>query len=218
MKERGEGMIQRVIFDFDGTIANSNDLAWHIYHKLAPKYCKQVVEKEAFWRIMELPLLERVRLLEVPIYRIPRIARDCLVEYQNYLASLEIFSGMAEVLQKLKESGYAISIISSNSVENIRYFLGKYQLLDLFDTVIHEKNIFGKDRSIKKHIKKMSHSAEQVLYVGDELRDIEASKKVGVKIISVAWGFDNLSLLCSGKPDFIAYQPQDIWKIAQGVY
>lgn len=208
-------MIQRVIFDFDGTIANSNDLAWHIYCTLAPKYCSYILNKEEFTDLMQLPLLDRIKKLQIPLYKLPRIANDCLLEYRKYLASLEIFSGMAEVIRKLKDSGYALSIISSNSVENIRYFLQKHNL-DIFDDVIHERNIFGKDRSIKKYLKRIAHSAPNVLYVGDELRDIEASKRIGVKVVSVTWGFDSYALLQSGHPDFIAYQPQDILTIAQG--
>jgi phosphoglycolate phosphatase len=51
------------------------------------------------------------------------------------------------------------------------------------------------------------------LYVGDEVRDIQACKKSFVKIIAVTWGFDIPDVLKSHNPDFLVSTPKEILDI-----
>ena len=49
--------------------------------------------------------------------------------------------------------------------------------------------------------------------IGDEARDIKASKKSGIKSIAVTWGFQDEATLRRLNPDFIVKTPEDILKI-----
>lgn len=82
----------------------------------------------------------------------------------------------------------------------------------------NDLDIFGKHTVINSFIKKHNLNKKDVLYIGDELRDIEACKKSKIKIISVTWGFDSCDLLLSGNPDFVAKTPTDIIEIASGYF
>lgn len=48
---------------------------------------------------------------------------------------------------------------------------------------------------IKKFLKEKKLQTEEVLYVGDEQRDVVACKKIGVEIIWVGWGYDVLDTI-----------------------
>jgi phosphoglycolate phosphatase-like HAD superfamily hydrolase len=50
-------------------------------------------------------------------------------------------------------------------------------------------------------------------YIGDEERDIEASLRVGIHCIAVAWGFSDTQRLREMYPYGLAYKPADIIKI-----
>jgi phosphoglycolate phosphatase len=52
--------------------------------------------------------------------------------------------------------------------------------------------------------------SKDVLYIGDELRDFQACKKLDVPIIAVTWGYDSISLLSNASPDFLVREPRDI--------
>ena len=74
--------------------------------------------------------------------------------------------------------------MTSNSKENVKVFLKKNNL-DLFGKNYLESNVFGKHRLIKKFIKINNLKKDNLIYVDDETRDIEACKKIGLKIVAV---------------------------------
>jgi phosphoglycolate phosphatase len=54
---------------------------------------------------------------------------------------------------------------------------------------------------------------EEIIYVGDEVRDIQACKKSKVQVIGASWGYDQREALILASPDYIADNPKDILKI-----
>ena len=202
-------MIKNIIFDFDGTIADSGALGLQIVNELAKKYHYQEFTMNELREINNYPIKKRLKKIGVPLYKIPQMSVDGLIKYRNNVYSLKTYKDIKALLKFLKNEGLCLSIISSNSVENIKVFL-QNNGLEVFDNIISVSNLFGKHKSIAKYLRDFNLTADEVIYIGDELRDIEACKKTGVKIISVAWGFDPPQLLKSGNPDYIAYQPEDI--------
>jgi phosphoglycolate phosphatase-like HAD superfamily hydrolase len=66
-------------------------------------------------------------------------------------------------------------------------------------------------QGVSAFIPPREHSPDNVIYVGDETRDIEACHKVGIPIISVTWGLNNnkkSSLACSAQQ--LARSPKEI--------
>jgi phosphoglycolate phosphatase len=137
---------------------------------------------------------------------------EALLQFRESLNAVHVFPGIREMLLELKEQGLGLSVISNNSVENIRYFLEKKDLGGV-DYIESARGIFGKHKAIKRYLKEFGLKSNEVIYVGDELRDIEACKRVSVRIIAVTWGYDPLELLQRGKPDFIAEKREDIVNI-----
>ncbi|MFO7637594.1 MAG: HAD hydrolase-like protein, partial [Clostridia bacterium] len=82
-----------------------------------------------------------------------------------------------------------------------------------FTYVLSEKNIFGKDKPIRHLLKILGLDSKEAVYVGDELRDIEACKKVPIRIISAAWAGDCRTLIQKGEPNHIAEHPMEILDI-----
>ena len=52
-----------------------------------------------------------------------------------------------------------------------------------------------------------------VLYVGDEVRDIEAAKKAGIRIAAVTWGYNSKKALEAYKPDYLVTKPEELLQI-----
>jgi alanine racemase len=152
----------------------------------------------------------RSRIATIPIGYADGYSR-LLTGKANVLINGELqwIDGIENEIRKLKESGFKLVIISSNSISNIeRFFENKN--LDVFDEIYSSKGIFDKHSSINKLIKKLGIKKDEAVYIGDEYRDIKACKKSKVRIISVTWGFDSEELLVKGNPDFIARTPQEM--------
>ncbi|NES07303.1 MAG: HAD hydrolase-like protein, partial [Okeania sp. SIO2F4] len=73
--------------------------------------------------------------------------------------------------------------------------------------------LFGKHRAIKKYLKSENIQPEEMVYVGDETRDINAAKKAKVKAIAVTWGFNSREALSEYQPDALVEQPQELIEV-----
>ena len=203
-------MAKFVVFDFDGTLVDSREVAVKIYNQLAEKY--NTKKMESIERLRGLPLLKRFEVLDIPFYKLPFLAADFTKQYKHSINIIAMVCGMREVLIELKRRGYQLAIVSSNSESNIRDYF-KRNNLDVIETVVSSVNVLGKHKDIKKLLALHKLKPSEVIYVGDEIRDVEACKKIGIKIIWVNWGYDVLEVFQDEQPDFIASSPEDILTI-----
>ena len=115
------------------------------------------------------------------------------------------------IIQKIKDSGFIVGVITSNSKRNVRKFL-KNKDAQYFE-FIYNSGMTGKERKIKKVMRKRKLSNEEILYVGDEIRDIKSSHNVKVHIASVDWGYNTRESLERNKPDYIIEDPEELLEI-----
>lgn len=207
-------MVSHVVFDFDGTIVNSAELTLNILNALAEKYSFKTVSLDEAYILRHLPVMTRFRRIGVPPYLLPRMAVDALALYRQMIGTLHGFKGMSGLMQSLKDLGLCLSVVSSNSVENIEAFCAR-NCPGVFDHIVSAHSLFGKHRTIKNYLHKYQLKPEEIIYVGDERRDVDACRAIGVEIIAVTWGFDPVELLLGGNPHYVAHNPEDILKIVR---
>lgn len=214
MDLKHDNKIRHVIFDFDGTIVDSLGVALQLVNQLAHKYNLQPMNNEDLDKLLQLPILERFKAANIPPYQIPRLVLEFTKNYTKTLGYIQVFAGMREVILDLKEQGLVLSIISSNSNHNIRKFLVDNDL-NIFDYIYCAKNIFGKEKTIGSLIKKLNLRRSDLIYVGDEVRDIMACQANNIKVIAVTWGLDTQKTLEEANPDYIAHKPAEILDIVR---
>jgi phosphoglycolate phosphatase len=198
-----------VIFDFDGTIADS----FSIGNQLAAEFGFKPITLETIDRWQHLSSKEILREIGVPFYRLPKIIRRFKADMNREIPTLKPFDGMAETLRNLRGQGCRLGIVSSNSEENVRSFLAVQGMTHFFEFVISCPRLMGKDKALKRILKKQNIHPETVLYVGDETRDIDAAKRSHVRSAAVSWGFNSLQALAQHHPDFILTEPADLNKV-----
>lgn len=199
-----------IIFDFDGTIADTRSTVVKIANKLAIEFNYQPIDEEELLRLSHLSSREIIQQSPVPPYKIPFLLRKLKKELNKEISRLKPFSGIAESLTILRENGYRLGIITSNIEDNVIAFL-KNNKLDLFFEFIYSGiTLFGKDKIINKLIKKHKLAVDKIIYVGDETRDIEAAKKSKIRVIAVGWGFNSPNILAEYQPDFLVTHPQEL--------
>jgi phosphoglycolate phosphatase len=213
-------MKKYVVFDFDGTIVDSRSQFIKAFNDVAAKFGFRKIRGDELDYLssmsVKVSFAERYRMLGFPLYKLPlalikapRAAKEIRENLRKGISTLKEFDGMREVFFKLKKSGYKLAIISTNSASNIEEFL-KRNNLEIFDRIFSSKGLFGKGYTIKKFLSKMKIEKEEMIYIGDELRDIVACQKTGVDIISVSWGYNSQDTLKQGNPQFIALSPDEL--------
>jgi phosphoglycolate phosphatase len=207
----GMTMIKYVIFDFDGTVADSKELAFELLNELSDKYGFRKITREEANSIMLLTMKERLKFLRISLVQLPFMVLDLKKNYARIVPLIKPFSGIKDVMLSLKRQNIKTVMISSNSIENIKQFLVNHEM-EFFETIHSQSNIFGKHRSINALLRHLKIGLQEVVYIGDEHRDIEACKKAGIKIIAVKWGLDPAALLKKANPDYIVDSHADIIK------
>lgn len=202
-------MIEIIVFDFDGTIADTIPVSITILKKMAAKYYHKAVDEELIHQLRNKSIPEIFKELDISIIKLPFIARKARRELNKEIAHLKPIEGIRNLLLQLKEKGKTLGIVSSNSKESIMKFL-EVNDLKVFDFIYTNSRIFGKSNSLKKLLRRNKWDAKTVMYVGDEIRDIEAARKAGIKIISVTWGVNSMEKLASYNPDFLVKSPHEL--------
>lgn len=201
-----------VIFDFDGTLVDSFGLSMRLSNQFATKYGYRVVHDSEVQSLKKLSAQELFRYLEFPLYKLPVVLAKARKEMAKEMENIQLFDGITQLLEQLHAAGVHLGIVTTNSISNVKSCLVTNGVIDKFDFVHAARNLFGKHRTLKRLMKKMQFSHESIIYVGDEGRDIEASKKVNIPVVAVSWGYQDRERLQKLSPDFLADAPADIEK------
>jgi phosphoglycolate phosphatase len=211
-------MTQKVIiFDFDGTIADTVDALVSIANGLAQKFGYIPITQEELALLRNLSSREIIKYSGISILKIPFLVKKVKSELKSKIKELKPISGIKEALVVLNNNGYKLGIITSNSQENVTDFLKVNDLDNLFDFVYSGVTIFGKTTIINNVLKQKQIKPQEVIYVGDETRDIEASKKANIKVIAVTWGFNSQEVLAKQNPDFLIHEPYELLEVIKGL-
>lgn len=204
--------MKHIIFDFDGTLADSTAVFASAWNTLAQKYKFKGIELKEIDTLKKLSISERSKLFDFPMYKLPMILPQFYKLYRQSLNDVHLFEGMKDLLIEIDKRGYKILIISSNSKENILEFL-KMNGIHCVADVLCSNRIFGKDKVMKKFLKEANVDSSNVVYIGDEQRDIVACKKAGIPIIWVEWGYDAKEVVQNDEPEYSVSTPQEILEI-----
>lgn len=201
------------IFDLDGTVADSFKFAHSIVNRLAKEFKFKELMSTEMEEMKGKTVQEIIRHLGVPVVKLPLIIKRAHQELYKEIDQLEPIQGLRQILLEISKFG-KMGIITSNSKKNVTRFLEQNEI-KVFDFIISYNRILGKSHQIKALLKHQKIDAKDALYIGDEIRDIEASKKAGIKIAAVSWGFNTASRLQEYNPDYLVHEPAELVQICR---
>ncbi len=201
-----------IIFDFDGTLANTLYKIVEIINRDPARYKIDGVNPLEIEKLRNLSISYLLKEFNVHTFRVPAFLKQLQSDLNKELSSVSSFDGVPEVLQSLKKHGYRLGILTGNSVDNVNDFLSIHKV-DVFEFVRSERSLFGKHRSLNKIMKSSGMTPSKTFYVGDEVRDIDAAKKSNIHSIAVTWGYNSEELLKKHEPDYLVHTPKSILEI-----
>ena len=199
-----------IIFDFDGTIADTYDAFVDIINRLAGEFGYKPVSQSEIKRLRNLNSQEIIKQSAISLFKVPALLRRAKREMNQEIDNIQPISGIKPALLTLQTQGKKLGIVTSNTQDNVTRFLANHDLINVFDFVYSDTSIFGKHKILNKLIKRENFLHDNIIYVGDETRDITAAKKSKIKVIAVSWGFNSPEILAKYNPDFLLEHPMEL--------
>ena len=202
-----------LVFDFDGTIADTLGETRRIYNQLADDLGLRQVEQHEVAELRHMSLKQLISHLGIPKRRVPTLIARGTGMMRGNITSLPLISGMSEVLAEMHRHVENFGILTSNAPANVDVFLRAHGLREMFEFISSTSKLTGKAKHLRAIRKTFSLRHEEMLYIGDELRDVKASQKAGVPVAAVTWGFNSRESLAAQKPDYLFDHPADFLRL-----
>ena len=207
MSDPGKSLI---IFDFDGTLANTIDTGVRIFNDIASDYDLDPFTREEVIELRKLNIravLDRIGISKLTAIKIATRIRK---EIHDRMDEVDLFPGIAAAVRCLHEKGFSMGIISSNSTENVRQFVHRFELSPCFQFIEAGVSLFGKSSRINQVLRTQNTPPERTIYIGDETRDMEAARKSKVCAVAVCWGANEREAMKAEGPEFCVDTPLEL--------
>lgn len=196
-----------ILFDFDGTIADTISAGLEIINSHAEKYGYKRLDGDINTHFSALQL---VKLAEVKLWKLPYLIYQLKKKLSEKSDELKVLPEAPALIKKLSEEGYELGILTSNSLKTVKAFLKKYELDSFFSFLRTDVSLFGKKKALAKAKKVIN---KKIIYIGDELRDIEACKKNDIPIVSIPWGLNSFESLEEHNPGLVAKTADEAYNL-----
>jgi len=196
-----------VIFDFDGTLADSFGWFLAVLDDVAKRYRFRRVRPEEVADFRRLDARQILDRLALPRWKLPLVAAH--MRSLQAKADIRLFPGIPALLDDLSRSGLRLALVSSNAAANVRRTLGP-DTLARFDHLDCGAGVFGKAGRLKTVLRRAGLAAAQTIAVGDEIRDIDAARACGIATGAVSWGYTDGDALAAHSPDFLVHSLDDL--------
>jgi len=208
------GQLETIIFDFDGTIADTQNIILQCINELAEKYKFNSVSNDEVEKLRAMHPEDFIKNhLGIPFYKIPILLTEGLNLFAKKRDSILPYDGIIEIIQNLAKEKEII-VVSSNKKEVISSTFGRWGLK--CEDIHHCAKLFGKGWELKKIIAKkgVGYDRNKLIYVGDEVRDVYASRMARIGMLAITWGLNNEEAFRNiGFPrDYIVNSPQNMEK------
>jgi phosphoglycolate phosphatase len=197
-----------VIFDFDGTLADSFPWVLRTMDEVADRFQFRRIRADELDDLRHCDAREVMRRLGVKRWKLPMIARYVRNRFAADIDQISMFPGAGAMIDELAAAGYAIAVVSANGESSIRKVLGEH--------VRHVRyisggvSLFGKRGKLLRMSRLAGVAPADTIVIGDELRDLNAAKKAHMAFGAVSWGMTQADALLANGASAVFSQVADI--------
>jgi phosphoglycolate phosphatase len=199
-------MPKHLIFDFDGTLADTLPLVMEVNAGIAR--IARPTEQE-LRQLRRLPLLRAVMHMPVPRWHMLRMMLMTRPLMYARMKEVSLFPGVREMIKALHAEGHTLMIVSSNHARNVHLFLQTHGLERYFSHVKH-CSVFYKALALRRMIDSLQLEKADCYYIGNEPLDVRAAKKVGIHAVAVCWSGADKKVLQAEAPDTLLDNPKEL--------
>ena len=179
--------IKNVIFDLDGTIADTLPLCIAAFKKsVEPLLNKEISEQEIIATFG--PSEEGTIRKLIPAHEEAGL-KAYLYNYEqlHYMCPVA-FAGIKELLEYLKANGVQLAMVTGKGIHSTRLSLKQFGLEEYFE-IMETGSPEGPNKvnGIRNVLSRLNAAITESIYVGDAPSDIMYCKQIGIPIVAAAW-------------------------------
>jgi phosphoglycolate phosphatase len=198
-----------VIFDFDGTLADSYPWFLTILQELTKRYRLPNLGPADLEKLRAFDIKQILKEYKIPLWKVVLIGNHLKKLMSSQIEHVSLVNGMQPVLDSLREQNIQMAVVTSNAEKNVRRVLGP-QNMAYFDYIESGVSMFGKKSKFQKILKKSGVAASEALSIGDEIRDLKSARDAHIPFGAVSWGYTALKTLQSHAPEEEFESPHQI--------
>jgi len=198
----GDDPVRLIIFDFDGTLSDSGEWFLTVIDQLAERFRFRSVGRDEIEMLRGRSSREVIRHMGIPAWKLPLISRHVRAMVARDADKIQLFPDTSRLLKSLTDMGFKLALVTSNSEENARAILGPENAAHISWWECGS-GLFGKARKFRRVLRRSGFAPSEALAIGDETRDIEAAKRVGIRCAAVLWGYANRDALARFEPNLL---------------
>lgn len=208
-------MPETLIFDFDGTIADTFTPATQILAQDFSKWGDRFRKTQTIQDFRKMNIAEIIQTIPGGWWKFAYLLLKAKLKIKKMARAgdIEPYPGIIYTLRTLHDQGHPMFIVTSNEKKLVQRFLHQYNLDHIFINIIATKHLFSKGKSLIQVCKKYRLDKKDTVYIGDEIRDILASRQADLPIISVTYGYNSEEGLKRYRPNQMVKKPTQLLKL-----
>lgn len=210
-------MYKYIIFDFDGTLVDTNYLIDKTIRATAKEVLNKEIDEETVANVWGKVLSEQMENLDpTKVEALSDFYRDYYNKHRE--EHTNIFEGIIQMLEGLHDFGSQMGIVTNKGTGGLNHGLEKFQIKDYFKIALSKTDVVMKKPHPEALHKIMAHfdaKPEEILFVGDSVHDIKFGNNVGVDTVLVKWTVMDIEKLKAEKPTYIVESPEEIVSIVK---
>lgn len=206
-------MIRGIIFDFDGTLIDSYEPIAESLNLVRQAFDKPPLSLAEVKKIVGHGLEQ---LLEASVGA-ARVEEGVRLFRERYAAICEarttILPQVRETVEELERRGYQMAIATNKPSYFARDILKALEVEHLFSEVLGPNDVERPKpdpEMLEIAMMRLGLGADEVVYVGDMLLDIEVARNAGVAVYAVPTGSATRDTLLTGRPDRLLHKFSDL--------
>ena len=202
--------IQAVIFDFDGTLADTRKLIVTAKQEMMKELGLKVLDEKTCVSSIGLTAYDAFSrdYPELSSEEVEVLVKTYRAKFEELKTSMppELFPGVDKVFSELKKRGIALTIETSRNRKSLLEFVGNWGMTDDFSVILCAEDtdkVKPEPEPVLKTLEALSIAPDQALVVGDMPVDILMGKRAGAFACGVTYGNSNREELLASGADFV---------------
>jgi pyrophosphatase PpaX len=212
--------IRAVLYDFDGTLADSTELIMRCYRHTMRTHLGQVPADEVWLSGFGMTLESQMRRFGRDPAEVEAML-DTYREHQDGLHDdlLRPFPDAVETVAELERRGYGLAIVTSKHRRAAMRGMELCGLVRHFDVIITPEDVAEPKphpEPVLMALEKLGVAPDEALFVGDSPHDVAAGRAAGTRTAAALWGPFPRQALEDARPDAFLHAQQDVLRLLNG--